>query len=389
MTDLSPRLSLPYLQPSQAQKHVTHNEALERLDALVQLSVARFGAGAPPGQPVAGEIHALGPAPTGDWAGQGGKLAIRGETAWQFVAPQEGWRAWGVQEQELRVYSGGSWVPQLQNLDGLGIGTTSNATNPLAVAADASLFSNAGTDHRMKINKAGAGDTAALLFQSGWTGHAEMGLAGDTRFSVKVSADGSAWQEALAIDPGTQSVSLAPAGVERLRLDDAGMALDVPLSGTAVQASATDTTAGRLALAQHAYGPGNLLGTVAQAAGIPTGAVIERGANVNGQYVRFADGTQVCWNEFKETNLAVTSAYGSLYRSGTITAPTFPAAFATAGGLVTMFRGSFATNIDGWLVANGTPTTTALTTGALRAMSAVSRTSDFLWHYVAIGRWFA
>ncbi|MGC9371102.1 MAG: DUF2793 domain-containing protein [Paracoccaceae bacterium] len=160
MTDQSPRLSLPYLQPSQAQKHVTHNEALERLDALVQLSVAGFGAETPPGQPATGEIHALGPAPTGDWAGQGGKLAVRGQTAWQFIAPQEGWRAWGVQEQELRVYSGGVWVPQLQNLDGLGIGTSSDATNRLAVAADASLFSHAGTDHRMKINKAGA---AALV----------------------------------------------------------------------------------------------------------------------------------------------------------------------------------------------------------------------------------
>ncbi|MBR9650059.1 DUF2793 domain-containing protein [Thalassovita aquimarina] len=82
MTDLSPRLSLPYLQPSQAQKHVTHNEALVQLDALVQLSVLTFEVSTPPSQPAEGEIYALGPAPTGDWAGQEGKLAIRGENAW-------------------------------------------------------------------------------------------------------------------------------------------------------------------------------------------------------------------------------------------------------------------------------------------------------------------
>ncbi|WP_373049927.1 DUF2793 domain-containing protein [Thalassovita aquimarina] len=288
----------------------------------------------------------------------------------------------------MRVYSEGNWVTQFQNLGGLGIGSVSDPTNRLSVAAEASLFSHEGNDHRIKVNKAGTADTAALLFQSNWTGHAEMGLAGDTRFSVKVSADGSAWQEALAIDPALQSISLAPAGMERLRLKDTELALNVPISGAAVQSSATDTTAGRLALAQHAYGPGNLLGGVAQMAGVPTGAVIEQGSNANGHYMRLADGTQICWHEFTETGLAVTTAYGSLYRSGTIAAPTFPAAFASAAGLVTVFRGHFATNIDGWLVANGVPSATALTVGSLRAISAISRTEDFRWHYLAIGRWF-
>ena len=39
MSETSPRLDLPYIQPSQAQKHVTHNESLQRLDALVQMTV--------------------------------------------------------------------------------------------------------------------------------------------------------------------------------------------------------------------------------------------------------------------------------------------------------------------------------------------------------------
>ena len=42
------------------------------------------------------------------------------------------------------------------------------------------------------------------------------------------------------------------------------------------------------------YGKDNVLGTVSQSAGVPTGAVIERGSNANGEYVRFADGTQIC-----------------------------------------------------------------------------------------------
>ena len=48
MSDLSPILSLPLLQASQAQKHVTHNEALMQLDLLVQLTVADRTRTAPP-----------------------------------------------------------------------------------------------------------------------------------------------------------------------------------------------------------------------------------------------------------------------------------------------------------------------------------------------------
>ena len=48
MPDTSPNLVLPYLMPSQAQKHVTHNEALQLLDAVVQLTVEAFGATTPP-----------------------------------------------------------------------------------------------------------------------------------------------------------------------------------------------------------------------------------------------------------------------------------------------------------------------------------------------------
>lgn len=39
MPDKTPNLALPFILPAQAQKHVTHNEALQRLDALVQLVV--------------------------------------------------------------------------------------------------------------------------------------------------------------------------------------------------------------------------------------------------------------------------------------------------------------------------------------------------------------
>ena len=95
MPEATPRLSLPYIQPSQAQKHVTHNEALGQLDAIVQLVVEGFGLVTPPPAPVSGKVYALGALPTGVWAGQGGRLALSADGAWAFVTPQDGWRAWG------------------------------------------------------------------------------------------------------------------------------------------------------------------------------------------------------------------------------------------------------------------------------------------------------
>lgn len=90
----------------------------------------------------------------------------------------------------------------------LGVNATADTTNRLAVASDASLFNHAGSDHRLKINKNAAGNTASLLFQSNWSGRAEFGLAGDDDFRVKVSADGAAWHDALAIDRASGGVVL-------------------------------------------------------------------------------------------------------------------------------------------------------------------------------------
>lgn len=205
----TPSRDLPYLQPSQAQKHVTHNEALQRLDILVQLKVQGFDAIQPPALPQEGDVFVTGTGAQADWAGQDERIAAFTGGAWLFIEPQEGWRATDAGNGAQRVFQGGAWVaPPLENLAGLGINTIPDATNRLALASDASLLSHDGGGHQVKVNKAAAGDTASLLFQSGWTGHAEMGLAGDTDFSVKVSADGTTWSDAMVIDKDTGDVTV-------------------------------------------------------------------------------------------------------------------------------------------------------------------------------------
>ena len=221
----TPFLSLPTIAPAQAQKHVTHNEALRRLDLLVQLSVADADRAAPPATPAEGARHVVAPGATGAWAGQSGRVAVFETGLWQFAAPAPGWRAWVRAEGALRVFDGTAWIPAaaggggaaptaFSGLDGVGIGTGWDPVNRLSVAADAVLFSHAaGGDQRLKLNKAGAADTASLVFQTGFAGRAEMGLAGQEDFTLKVRAGDGPWAEALRVEGASGRVRLG-AGLE-------------------------------------------------------------------------------------------------------------------------------------------------------------------------------
>ena len=88
----TPRLGLPLIQPAQAQKHVTVNEALIRLDALANLVLEGVGAVVPPAEAAEGACWALGAAPGGVWEGQAGTLAILAGGGWVHVAPPVGLR---------------------------------------------------------------------------------------------------------------------------------------------------------------------------------------------------------------------------------------------------------------------------------------------------------
>ena len=221
MSQSSPRLTLPYLLPSQAQKHVTHNEALMRLDALVQLVLQDIDVTLPPATPAPGGAYGLSPNPTDAWAGQGGQVAIWQGEGWLFLTPATGWRAWDLAAGALRVWDGSGWSTPAQQ-ERLGVSTAADDTNRLAVASTATLLTHAGSGHQLKINKSSDSDTASLLFQSNWTGHAEMGLAGNTDFWIKVS-DGGGWRDAMVVKAATARIGIGAASPgARLSLSHGG-----------------------------------------------------------------------------------------------------------------------------------------------------------------------
>lgn len=209
MMDATANLALPYILPSQAQKHVPHNEALRRLDALVQLSCLDRTLTDPPASPSQGDRHIVGTGATGDWTGKDGQIAAWQDGAWAFFVPAAGWLAWVQAEELLLAHDGSGWAETTpQSLDLLGINTAADETNRLTVSSGAVLLNHDGTDQQTKINKASSTDTASLVFQSGFSGRAEFGLTGDDDFHVKVSADGSTWNEAIVIDRTSGEVSM-------------------------------------------------------------------------------------------------------------------------------------------------------------------------------------
>lgn len=211
--DHTPRLTLPFIMPSQAQKHITHNEALEALDALVQPSVESRVLAVPPATPLAGEAWIVPSGATGAWSGHGGEIAAFQSGAWRFLDPAPGWQVYDRSDKTQLVFDGGGlWVPLASlgsALPRLGVNTSADSTNRLAVAGAATLLTHAGNGHQLKLNKNAAGDTASLLYQTNWSGRAELGLAGDDNWRLKVSPDGATWVDALTVSAATGAATVA------------------------------------------------------------------------------------------------------------------------------------------------------------------------------------
>jgi len=216
MTDTTPRSAMPLLAAAQAQKHVTHNEALVQLDALLYARILDRDLTAPPSTPADGDAYLVKAAATGAWTGQSGKLAAALDGAWRFYPPFTGLSLYVADEQKLIVFDGAAWLDYaailaFQNVPLIGINTAADTTNRLAVKSAALLFDNAGAGIQARLNKHAAGDTASLLWQTGYSERAELGLAGDDNLHLKVSPDGSAWTEALTVAASGGCVGL-PAG---------------------------------------------------------------------------------------------------------------------------------------------------------------------------------
>ena len=370
MSDQSPNLEMPFLLPSQAQKHVTHNEALQRLDALVQLSVLDHELGTPPVTPQTGDRYIVPVGATGVWAGQAQAIAYFDGVAWLFLPPRAGWRVLLSAARRVLVFESGTWQEarvHTEDLEGVGVNTHSDAQNRLSVSSPSSLFSHDGAGHQLKINKSAEAETASLLFQDGWSGRAEMGLTGSDDWALKVSEDGLAWSTLLQGDASSGT-----------------------LAGSAVQATPQDTTAGRLMRADFGYGPGNVVGTVAQTSGVPTGAIVERGLTADGDFIRWADGTQICTHRLSLGSVLFAGAgsFADPYRTAEAEW-TFPAPFLLAPQVSASAGVDSPVALRNSVFLSKREATKIKASGLLGVrLSDVSTDNEVFADLLAIGRWF-
>lgn len=249
-------LDLPFLMPDQALKYVTHNQALLTLDALVQLAVIGMDLATPPADPAEGDRYIVAAGASEGWTDKVGQVAAFTQGAWRFFVPRPGWRAYVAGKGRTYLYRDGGWIDaateitKLQNLAALGIGTTADSANPFAARLNAALLtalyaSDGGSgDLRMKLNKEQSAGTATLLYQVDFSGRAELGLAGNDDFSVKVSANGDNWTEALRTDAATGAVAGRFFDSRQIVVGyRAVAAITPPSTGGIVMVMAVDTTA--------------------------------------------------------------------------------------------------------------------------------------------------
>jgi len=110
----SAKIGLPYLDAAQAQKHVTVNEALARLDMATAARVETRTVTSAPASPAEGDAHIVAAGATGDWSGQDGSVAVYLNGGWDFVIPWAGWRLWVAADDGVALYDGTAWQLERQ-----------------------------------------------------------------------------------------------------------------------------------------------------------------------------------------------------------------------------------------------------------------------------------
>lgn len=219
MTEKSDNLFLPFIQPSQAQKHVTHNEALQILDVLTQLAVNSDEMSNPPANPTEGSRYVVGIGGTGDWAGHDTEVAVFESGSWRFFVPRAGWRAFVVGRETLIAFDGTDWIDldsdDLQDIVQFGLGMATPVGTPFSAMLNAALWTalyqaDGGSGDLLKtLNKETAVNDTGLVFQTDFETRAILGLFGNDNLRLSVSPDGSTFFDGLEIDTASGVVSQA------------------------------------------------------------------------------------------------------------------------------------------------------------------------------------
>jgi hypothetical protein len=117
---------------------------------------------------------------------------------------------------------------------------------------------------------------------------------------------------------------------------------------------------------------------------LASGAIIERGSNANGEYVKFADGTMVVHSVLTGST-DINYAWGSLYTSNVLNiAITFPSSFTSTPSVYLTAMG-YSSNV--WLMSYGNVTTSGIYTLPELVRATSTSNTQYRVFSMAIGRW--
>jgi hypothetical protein len=216
MPDSTANLALPYILPAQAQKHVTHNESLNALDAVIQLSITSRALSAPPVNPGEGSRYIVATGASGDWTAQTGSIAVYQDGAWLFHAPRDGWRAWLQEEESLAVFANGTWIEPAASHSSTPFGAY---TRLQTVEENLDLLGSMTQASFLIPNRAIVLAVSVRVIDL---------IVGPTAFNVGVNGEDSIFGGNLGTDPSTTNVGVigptafyAPTAIELVPVDGA------------------------------------------------------------------------------------------------------------------------------------------------------------------------
>lgn len=151
-TTNSDRFAFPLLQSGQAQKELTHNEALALIDMLLHAQVESMTVATPPGGATVGQCWVVASGGTGAWAGQDGKLACLTTGGWRFAAPRNGMQVLNAADGNNYVHNGTVWQAAQMRIDGVYIGGNRVVTIRQSAISDPAGGSTTDTQARTAIS---------------------------------------------------------------------------------------------------------------------------------------------------------------------------------------------------------------------------------------------
>jgi hypothetical protein len=194
MTD-TPRLGLPVIEAAQAQKHVTHNEALTLLDALAQLAVVSRTLTVPPVSPAEGACYIPATAATGAWSGFDLQLMIYAGGGWLRVVPKSGMKAWIESERLTVTFEDGVWR------DGIAL-TASGGRVTLRAKEEEVTLSGAFTE---TTEIAFIPDRAVVV---GVASRTTLAVTGATSYAVGIAGEANKFGDLLGVALGSSNVGV-------------------------------------------------------------------------------------------------------------------------------------------------------------------------------------